>query len=104
MLRARARRSGAPGARRGRQPAAADEQLDPALHDRVLAEALAAAAARGRAAASDVTPFLLERFHRETGGASPAGQRPRSSLRNAALAARDRRAARGVTRSSSSAT
>ena len=45
------------------------EQVDPALHDRVLAEALAAAAAAGvRGGAT--TPFLLERFHRETGGAT----------------------------------
>lgn len=44
-------------------------QLDPALHERVLRGALAAAAAanvRGK----DVTPFLLDYFHRETGGAS----------------------------------
>jgi pseudouridylate synthase len=45
------------------------EQVDPALHDRVLSDALAAAAAQGvRGAAT--TPFLLERFHRDTGGAT----------------------------------
>jgi pseudouridylate synthase len=46
-------------------------QLDPVLHDRVLAEALAAAAAagvRGKA----VTPFLLDYMQRATAGASVA--------------------------------
>src|ERR687893_2156845 len=50
-------------------PLPAGEQVDPALHDRVLADALAAAAAEGiRGGAT--TPFLLDRFHRETGGAT----------------------------------
>src|SRR4051794_9295176 len=56
-------------------PLPAEEQLDPALHDRVLRESLEAVAAggiRGR----DVTPFLLDRFHRETGGASLEGNIP----------------------------
>jgi pseudouridine-5'-phosphate glycosidase len=45
------------------------EQVDPALHDRVLSDALAAAAAQGvRGGAT--TPFLLDRFHRDTGGAT----------------------------------
>jgi len=47
------------------------KQLDPALHDRVLAEALAAAAAagiRGKA----VTPFLLDYVQQATGGTSVA--------------------------------
>jgi pseudouridine-5'-phosphate glycosidase len=45
------------------------EQVDPVLHDRVLSDALAAAAAQGvRGGAT--TPFLLDRFHRETGGAT----------------------------------
>ena len=39
-----------------------DEQLDPALHERVLTEALAAAAREGMRG-RDVTPFLLARFH-----------------------------------------
>ena len=39
-----------------------DEQLDPALHERVLTEALAAAAREG-VRGRDVTPFLLARFH-----------------------------------------
>jgi pseudouridylate synthase len=65
-------------------PLPADEQLDPALHDRVLHEGLEAVAAggvRGR----DVTPFLLDRFHRETGGAS-LDVNVRLVLRNARLA------------------
>jgi pseudouridine-5'-phosphate glycosidase len=60
------------------------EQLDPALHDRVLRESLAAAAAAG-VAGREVTPFLLDRFHRETGGAS-LDANVRLVLRNAALA------------------
>jgi pseudouridine-5'-phosphate glycosidase len=45
------------------------DQVDPALHDRVLSSALAAAAAEGvRGGAT--TPFLLDRFHRDTGGAT----------------------------------
>ena len=46
-------------------------QLDPALHDRLLAEALEAAenaSVRGK----DVTPFLLEYIHEHTGRASVA--------------------------------
>jgi pseudouridylate synthase len=45
------------------------EQLDPAVHDRLLAEALEAAdttAVRGK----DVTPFLLDYIHEHTGRAS----------------------------------
>jgi pseudouridine-5'-phosphate glycosidase len=65
-------------------PLPPDEQLDPALHDRVLRESLAAAAAAG-VAGREVTPFLLDRFHRETGGAS-LDANVRLVLRNAALA------------------
>ncbi|MCD5347849.1 pseudouridine-5'-phosphate glycosidase [Agromyces sp. S2-1-8] len=50
-------------------PIAADRQLDPALHDRVLGEALAAAEAAG-VTGHDTTPFLLDRFQRATGGES----------------------------------
>lgn len=50
-------------------PVAPEAQLDPAVHDRVLAEALEAAAAAG-VAGHDTTPFLLDRFQRETGGRS----------------------------------
>jgi pseudouridine-5'-phosphate glycosidase len=50
-------------------PIPADRQLDPALHDRVLAEALAGASAAG-VTGKDVTPFLLAHFHEATGGGS----------------------------------
>ncbi|HEX3688297.1 MAG TPA: pseudouridine-5'-phosphate glycosidase [Solirubrobacteraceae bacterium] len=46
-------------------------QLDPALHDRLLAEALQAAEA-GSVRGKDVTPFLLEYMHEHTGRASVA--------------------------------
>jgi pseudouridylate synthase len=62
------------------------EQLDPELHDRVLAAALAAAASGG-VTGKDATPFLLDFFHRETGGAS-LDVNVRLVRRNAALAAR----------------
>ncbi|AXG77280.1 pseudouridine-5'-phosphate glycosidase [Streptomyces paludis] len=45
------------------------EQLDPALHDRVLAEALDACQERGIGGQA-VTPFLLDQLMRRTGGAS----------------------------------
>jgi pseudouridine-5'-phosphate glycosidase len=50
-------------------PVAAENQLDPALHERVLEAGLAAVRERsimGKA----ITPFLLEFFRTETGGAS----------------------------------
>lgn len=50
-------------------PIARDQELDRALHERVLADALAAAAAAG-VHGRDVTPFLLARFHEQTGGES----------------------------------
>ena len=72
-------------------PLPAGEQVDPALHDRVLAGALAAAAAQGiRGGAT--TPFLLDRFHRETQGATLEAN-VALVRRNAALAARIARAA-----------
>jgi pseudouridylate synthase len=40
-------------------------QLDPALHDRLLADALDAAQA-GQVHGKDITPFLLDYFHRHT--------------------------------------
>jgi pseudouridine-5'-phosphate glycosidase len=52
-------------------PLPPDKQLDPAVHDRALSAALAAAEAagiRGKA----VTPFLLDHVRRATGGASVA--------------------------------
>lgn len=45
------------------------DQLDPALHDRVLAEALDACRERG-ISGQGVTPFLLDQLMRRTGGAS----------------------------------
>jgi pseudouridine-5'-phosphate glycosidase len=66
-------------------PLPADEQLDPALHDRVLGEGLAAAAAAG-VRGKDVTPFLLDHLARETGGASLEAN-VRLVLRNARLSA-----------------
>jgi pseudouridine-5'-phosphate glycosidase len=62
-----------------------DEQLDPELHDRVLAEGLAAAERAG-VSGKDVTPFLLDHLARETGGAS-LDANVRLALRNARLAA-----------------
>ena len=67
-------------------PLPAAEQLDPDLHARVLADALAAAEREG-IRGGDVTPFLLERFHAETGGESLRAN-VRLVLRNAELAAR----------------
>ena len=67
-------------------PLPAEEQLDPVLHERVLRESLQAAAAEG-VAGRDVTPYLLDRFHRETGGASLRAN-IRLVLRNAELAGR----------------
>jgi pseudouridine-5'-phosphate glycosidase len=67
-------------------PLEVEEQLDPELHDRVLAEALAGATAAG-VRGKDMTPFLLDWFHRETRGAS-LDVNVRLVRRNAALAAR----------------
>jgi pseudouridylate synthase len=67
-----------------------DEPLDAELHDRVLHEGLEAAAREG-IRGKDVTPFLLDRFHRETAGASLAAN-VRLVLRNATLAAQIARA------------
>ncbi|MEU2797030.1 pseudouridine-5'-phosphate glycosidase [Streptomyces sp. NPDC006863] len=50
-------------------PVAEADQLDPALHDRVLAEALDACRERG-ISGQGVTPFLLDQLMRRTGGAS----------------------------------
>jgi pseudouridine-5'-phosphate glycosidase len=67
-------------------PIPVDEQLDPDLHDRVLNDALAALEAGG-VSGKDVTPFLLEFFHRETRGESLRAN-VALILRNADLAAR----------------
>ena len=50
-------------------PLSDDDALDPDLHDRVLRGGLSAARTAG-VRGKDVTPFLLDYFHRETGGAS----------------------------------
>jgi pseudouridine-5'-phosphate glycosidase len=66
-------------------PLPRDEQLDPALHDRVLAEGLLAAEAAG-VHGKDVTPFLLDYLAEETQGSSLEAN-VRLVLRNARLAA-----------------
>lgn len=67
-------------------PLPAAEQLDPDLHDRVLADGLARAAVEG-VTGKQVTPFLLDHFHRVTEGRSLAVN-VLIILRNAELAAR----------------
>jgi pseudouridine-5'-phosphate glycosidase len=74
-----------PGAVVVANPLPEDEQVDPDLHDRVLQAGLAAADEQG-ISGRDVTPFLLERFHSQTGGESLRAN-VRLVLRNAALAA-----------------
>jgi pseudouridylate synthase len=57
---------GLPGALLVANPVPIDRQLDPGVHDRVLGDALQAAAAasvRGK----EITPFLLDWVHRNTG-------------------------------------
>jgi pseudouridine-5'-phosphate glycosidase len=66
-------------------PVPVDEQLDPRLHDRVLAEGLATLASAG-VTGKAVTPALLAHFHAATHGRSLAVN-VRIVLRNAALAA-----------------
>jgi pseudouridine-5'-phosphate glycosidase len=66
-------------------PLPVDEQLDPALHDRVLAEGLERLH-RDNITGKAVTPFLLAHFHSSTDGQSLAVN-VRIILRNAALAA-----------------
>jgi pseudouridine-5'-phosphate glycosidase len=75
-----------PGALLIANPLPVDEQLDPALHDRVLAEGLSQLAAHG-ITGKHVTPFLLAHFHSTTEGGSLAVN-IRIILRNAALAGR----------------
>jgi pseudouridine-5'-phosphate glycosidase len=67
-------------------PVPAGEQLDPALHDRVLADALAAADRDGIRGAA-LTPYLLDRLRQGTGGASLAANIA-LILANASLAGR----------------
>jgi pseudouridylate synthase len=66
-------------------PIGPGDEMDRALHDRVLAAALAAAETQG-VRGKDVTPFLLDFFHRETHGASVAAN-VALVLSNARLAA-----------------
>lgn len=51
------------------QPIGADRQMDPALHDRLVADAHAAASAVG-VYGKDVTPFVLGHFHDHSEGES----------------------------------
>lgn len=67
-------------------PLPADEQLDPALHDEVLATGLSMVE-RERITGKAVTPYLLAHFHSATEGRSLAVN-IRIILRNADLAAR----------------
>ncbi|MGH8968480.1 MAG: pseudouridine-5'-phosphate glycosidase [Actinomycetes bacterium] len=73
-------------------PLPTGQQLDPELHDRMLAAGLSAVAARG-VQGKDVTPFLLDFFHRESDGAS-LEVNVRLVLANAELAGRIAVAAR----------
>ena len=66
-------------------PIGPGDEMDRALHDRVLAAALAAAETQG-VRGKHVTPFLLDFFHRETHGASVAAN-VALVLSNARLAA-----------------
>ncbi|HCT78416.1 MAG TPA: pseudouridine-5-phosphate glycosidase [Micromonosporaceae bacterium] len=66
-------------------PLPPEEQLDPELHDRILAEGLSIVE-RDRVTGKQVTPVLLSHFHSATDGASLAVN-VRIILRNAALAA-----------------
>ena len=71
-------------------------QLDPAVHDRVLTQALAAAEAQGLRG-KQVTPFLLDHIQQETAGASLAANvaAVRGNVRLAGEIARAVAAARG---------
>ncbi|MFH9614252.1 pseudouridine-5'-phosphate glycosidase [Streptomyces pratensis] len=69
VMRVRERLGGPPTALVVANPVPEGEQLDPVVHDRVLAGALDACRKRGITGQA-VTPFLLEFLMRETGGAS----------------------------------
>jgi pseudouridylate synthase len=66
-------------------PLGSEDELDPDLHDRTLRSGLEAAQREG-VVGKDVTPFVLDHFHRETSGAS-LEVNVRIVLRNALLAA-----------------
>jgi len=86
VIRARADQGVGAGALILANPLPVDEQLDPALHDRTLAEGLELLA-RDHITGKAVTPFLLAHFHESTEGQSLAVN-VRIILRNSALAAR----------------
>lgn len=67
-------------------PIGDEDQLDPDLHDATLAEGLRLAEQR-QVAGKDVTPFLLDHFHRATHGRSLVAN-ARLIVKNAELAAR----------------
>lgn len=67
------------------QPLPPEEQVDPGLHERLLVQGLELAAAAG-VQGKEVTPYLLDFFHRESGGVTLSAN-IRIILRNAALAA-----------------
>lgn len=67
-------------------PLPPSEQLDPALHDQVLSDALHEMKVHG-IAGKEVTPFLLAYFHEHTGGASLEAN-IKIIFRNVELAAR----------------
>jgi pseudouridine-5'-phosphate glycosidase len=74
-----------PGALVVANPLPENLQMDPDLHDRLLAEGLALAETSG-IRGKDVTPFLLDHFHRASGGISLEAN-TEIILRNADLAA-----------------
>ena len=83
----RARRAlSIPGALVVANPLPEGLQMDPDLHDRLLAEGLALADTSG-VRGKDVTPFLLDYFHRASGGLSLTAN-TEIILRNADLASR----------------
>jgi pseudouridine-5'-phosphate glycosidase len=71
VLRAQRAQGSHPGALVVAHPLPVDEQLDPAWHDRVLADGLSRLAQSG-VTGKQVTPFLLAHFHAATGGQSLA--------------------------------
>ncbi|MGY1711573.1 pseudouridine-5'-phosphate glycosidase [Geodermatophilus sp. SYSU D00758] len=91
-----ARRDLSPGAVVVANPLPEDEQLDRDLHDRVIADALAAADAYG-VRGKEVTPFVLDHLHRASEGATLAVN-VRLVLRNAELAGRIAAALAGAAR------
>lgn len=75
-------------------PLSEGDQLDPGLHDRVLRAAIGEMGRRG-VRGKDVTPFLLDRFARETAGESLRANK-KIIAGNARLAARIAVALRGT--------